>query len=79
MTVSTVKQLIQKAVDYHGTETKLGQATGYSQNAIWQALKKGRVSAEMAVAIDRATNGEVSKSALRPDLWTECCCAKEHA
>lgn len=27
------------------------------------------ISAEIAIAIDRATAGEVSKSALRPDLW----------
>jgi DNA-binding transcriptional regulator YdaS (Cro superfamily) len=61
--------LIIQAIALAGSEAKLGAAAGFSQNAIWNAKRKGRVSAELAVGIDRATNGVVSKSMLRPDLF----------
>lgn len=79
MTAGTVRELLEKAIRHAGSETKLGQATGYSQNAIWQAKKKGKVSPEMAIAIDRATKGEVPKTALRPDIFFDCCRAREDA
>ena len=66
-----VRDLIQRAIEIFGSEAKLGKATGYSQNAIWQAKRRGTVSSEMAVAIDRATDGLISKSKLRPDLFED--------
>lgn len=64
-----VRDQVQEAIRHAGSELKLGKATGYSQHAIWQAKQKGRVSPQMALAIHRATNGIVSASSLRPDLW----------
>lgn len=64
-----VRELLTAAIAEAGSEEKLGKASGYSQNAIWQAKRRGRVTAEMAAAIDRATGGRVPKSALRPDLF----------
>lgn len=67
----TVRTLIEKAIELAGSEAKLGEAAGgFSQNAIWQAKKRGSVSPELALGIHRATKGEVSASALRSDLWT---------
>lgn len=60
---------IEEAIRLAGTEAKLGEATGYSQNAIWQAKRRGSVTPKMALAIHRATNGAVPASVLRPDLW----------
>lgn len=64
---------VSAAISLFGSESKLGAATGYSQVAINKAKKRvaagGRVSADLAVAIDRATNGEVSKHLMRPDLF----------
>lgn len=60
---------ITKAIALAGSEAKLGAACGVSQNAIWAAKKRGRVSAELAVAIERALRGQVTKAELRPDLW----------
>lgn len=61
------------AIRHLGSESKLGQATGYSQVAINKAKRRvaagGQVSAGLAVAIDRATNGLISKYRLRPDLF----------
>ena len=33
------------------------------------ALNHKRVSPKLAIAIERATNGEVTKESLRPDIW----------
>ena len=66
-----VRDLIEAAIKKAGSETKLGQATGYSQHAIWRAKQVGRVSPEMAKRIDEWTAGEIPKSSLRPDIWPE--------
>lgn len=62
---------ISRAILIAGSEAKLGRAAGVSQNAIWQAKRRGRVSAELAVAIERATAGLVSRAELRPDLFAQ--------
>lgn len=64
-----VRDLIRQAIEFYGSEAKLGRAIGCTQNAVWQAKKRGRVSAEMAVNIDRVTGGSVPKEKLRPDLF----------
>jgi DNA-binding transcriptional regulator YdaS (Cro superfamily) len=61
--------LIEKAIRLAGSEAKLAAAVHVSQPAINKAKKVGRVTAEMAVAIERATGGEISRGELRPDLW----------
>ncbi|WP_409516130.1 transcriptional regulator [Brevundimonas sp.] len=61
--------LLSEAIQIFGSQSKLAAATGRSQNAVWHALKNGRVSAEFAMAIDAATDGQVSRSALRPDVY----------
>lgn len=67
--MTNVTDLIQSAIDLLGSEAKLGKACGRSQHAIWSAKKKGRVSAELASAIDAATGGRVARHDLRPDLF----------
>ena len=64
-----VRALIEKAIGKAGSEAKLGKATGYTQNAIWQAKRRGKVTPEMAIKIDEATEGDVSKEQLRPDIF----------
>ena len=65
-----VTRLLEAAITIAGSEAKLGALAGYSQNAIWYAKRNGRVSAELASAIDRATKGAISKSQLRPDVFS---------
>ena len=62
-------QALNKAVALAGSETRLSRATGYSQPAINKARRKGRVSAELAIAIERALAGAVTRAELRPDLF----------
>lgn len=64
-----ITRLLERAIAFAGSEAKLGSLTGYSQNAIWYAKRNGRVSAELASAIDRVTNGIISKSEMRPDVF----------
>lgn len=52
-----------------GSEAKLAVAAGCSQNAVWAAKRAKRVSALMAVRIERATGGGVPRWKWRPDLW----------
>lgn len=65
----TITAAFRRAVALAGSESKLSRATGYSQPAINKARRKGRVSAELAIAIERATKGAVSRHELRPDLF----------
>lgn len=62
-----VRDHIAKAIKAAGSETKLGEVTGYSQHAIWRAKRHGRVTPEMALRFHRA--GVAKASDLRPDLW----------
>lgn len=67
------RNLIEVAIGLLGSEGKLAEAAGCSQVAINKAKKRvaegGRVSAEMAVALERATKGAIPRWRLRPDLW----------
>jgi len=61
------REHIQEAIRLAGSEAKLGKATGYSQHAIWKAKRRGSVTPEMALAIERAVG--VRKEILRPDIF----------
>lgn len=60
---------LDRAIAIAGSEAKLGAGTGFSQVAINKARKRRKVSAEMALAVHRFTDGVVPASELRPDLW----------
>ena len=67
--VNKVCKALQRAVDQFGSEHALAIACGVTQSAISKAKHTTRVSPELALAIHRATRGEVPGSVLRPDLW----------
>jgi DNA-binding transcriptional regulator YdaS (Cro superfamily) len=69
MRKKTVTEHIERAIALLGSQTKLADAAGCSQNAIFQAKKRGTVTGELAKAIHRATHGQVPGSDLRPDYW----------
>jgi DNA-binding transcriptional regulator YdaS (Cro superfamily) len=61
---------LHRAIALFGNPTRLAAAIGTSQHAVWHAFRKrGQVSPQMAIAIDKATKGAVSKSDLRPDIF----------
>jgi DNA-binding transcriptional regulator YdaS (Cro superfamily) len=63
------KHPIISAIEHFGSEAKLAEAAGVSQPAINKAKKAARVSADLAIKIESATQGAVPRWALRPDLW----------
>ena len=69
----SARPLIESAIAIAGSQAKLGAACGVSQGAIWKAKVAGRVSATLAVAIEKATEGNVPRHRLRPDLWETSC------
>jgi len=67
--MAEIRDLIEQAIAMFGTEAKLAAAAGVSQAAVNEAKSKGRAGPRLAAGIHKATNGQVSRSALRPDLW----------
>lgn len=63
-----IRELLDKAIVHQGSQGKLAEACGVKQQSIWQARKTGRCSAQLAMAIEKATAGEVTAAQLRPDL-----------
>lgn len=66
-----IEQLINKAVAQFGSQKKLASAMGCCQQQISYMKTSSSVSAEMAMKIERATQGEVAKHELRPDLFEQ--------
>lgn len=65
-----VKELLKDAVKAAGSQSKLAEVLGISQQGVSYIINHAdSVPAEVAVAIDRFTNGKISKSALRPDIF----------
>lgn len=70
--MSTFRDLIQHAVDITGSQQKLAESAGCSQQHISYLLTTAkRVSAETALSIERATGGKVTRHELRPDLFPQ--------
>lgn len=66
------RKLIREAIEHFGTQEEMAAATGFCQSLISQLLNNRKsVSPTVAVAIERATNGAVTKEMLCPDLFGE--------
>lgn len=62
--------LIEQAIRKMRSQGALARAIGSSQSAVSRMLlREIPVTAEAAVAIERATDCEVARWQLRPDLW----------
>lgn len=65
-------QQIKKAVAACGGQAALAKAIGVSPAMVYQWLTGRRpVPAERCAAIETATEGNVTRADLRPDLWGE--------
>ena len=64
------RALIQKAIDVVGSQGKLAKLLGIKQQGVSYFLHKAdKVTGEMALQIELATNGKVTRKQLRPDLF----------
>lgn len=60
---------IERAISIVGSQEALGAAINCAQQTVSKLLRRQRrITAEQAVAIERATGGEVRAHQLRPDL-----------
>ena len=69
--MDTKQKSLLRAIEAFGSQAKLAGAAGVSQQTISAALKGSRaISAELAVAIEKATRGTVRRADLRPDIFS---------
>lgn len=62
--------LIERAVALVGSQQKLAKAIGLSQQGVSYLLNHApKITAETAIAIERATRGEIRRAELRPDIF----------
>lgn len=67
---TTFQDHIRRAVEIAGSQRALAEKIGLSQQGISYLLNAApQVSAEIAIAIERATEGEVRREQLRPDIF----------
>lgn len=63
---------LEKAVELLGSQAELARKIGKKQAHIWNWLHRDRrVPADMAMKIEHATDGQVTRHDLRPDLYPE--------
>lgn len=55
-----MRQTIKNAIECVGTQAKLAEACGVTQQAVQRWLNGGGISAEYLLKIESATNGQVT-------------------
>jgi plasmid maintenance system antidote protein VapI len=62
--------LIEEAIDMAGSQAELATRCGCAQQHISKLLNREvSITAEMAVKIEKATEGKIPRWRARPDLW----------
>lgn len=62
--------LIEQIITIAGSQTALAEGLGVSQTLVWKWLHgKAKVTPEHVIPLEKISNGEVSRSQLRPDLY----------
>lgn len=68
--MSDFREHVRRAVDLVGGQSELARRIGMSQPTVFNLCTNAKaIRAEVAKLIDEATEGRVSKSDLRPDIW----------
>jgi DNA-binding transcriptional regulator YdaS (Cro superfamily) len=71
MSDTSENPIIRAAIDIVGSQAKLADAVGVRQQTISKLLlgQREKISGEIAVGIHQATEGQVPKWKIRPDLF----------
>ncbi|WP_313534521.1 YdaS family helix-turn-helix protein [Haematobacter sp.] len=77
--MQTIRPHIERAIRIYGSQARLADVMGCSQQQISYLLNAKSISAEMAKMVDEATGGRVSRHALRPDIYGHLPSKKEAA
>lgn len=68
--MSAFRTHVEEAVRLKGSQAKLAEAAGCSQQQISYLLNEAEsITAEMAAALDKATGGRIPRAVLRPDIF----------
>lgn len=62
-------QALERAVEIVGGQTALAERIGKKQPQIAMWIKRGTVDPTACIAIEKATNGQVTRYELRPDVF----------
>ena len=60
---------IERAVEIIGSQSAVARIFGIKPQAVQLWCSTGKVPAERVLEIERATNGDVSRHELRPDIY----------
>lgn len=65
-----MNEFIKTAIDTVGSQKKLGELCGFTQQAVYKWLHgKAKIPPAICPSIEQATKGAVSRKDLRPDDW----------
>lgn len=64
-----MKAQIIQAVEIAGSQKALADLVGVSHQTVWAWIDRGTVRPEYGAAIEKATNGVVTRKAMWPDTW----------
>jgi len=65
-----MSKIIEKTISLFGSQRAFGEAIGVRQQHVCYWLHKSKkIPPEYVLAIERATNGEVTRHELRPDIY----------
>lgn len=72
---SEISAAVERAASILGSQKALADLLGVSPQAVWAWIHRGSIPPTYCVAIEKATDGEVSRNVLRPDdfhlIWPE--------
>lgn len=68
--MSKAKEAFRRAIEKAGSQTELARVLATNQSRISYVLTQAkRIPPDIAIAVDKFTNGEIAKHELRPDLF----------
>lgn len=70
--MQTHHEALRKAIEIAGGQAALAKAVGKSQGHVWFWLNEAKkISPTVAIKIEKATGGQVSRASLCPELSPE--------
>jgi DNA-binding transcriptional regulator YdaS (Cro superfamily) len=61
---------LEKIVNYFGSKQKLAEAIGTSKQNVNIWKDKGYIPTKWAIEIEKATNRDINRAEIRPDIFT---------
>lgn len=70
-----ISSAVEQAAAILGSQKALADLLGVSPKAVWAWINRGSIPPNYCAAIEKATDGKVSRNVLRPDdfhlIWPE--------